>query len=485
MEKSGNLGVEKLSQYLYSKFLETGRNLSDELESSMDVIEAMKKIYKNVGSIEIINDNKIFPNLLHDFVPRNNDKVWISFRNPKVTAILSRFLDGSSWDIVEYERQIQLALRDLEENIRPRVSPYDARNLVMWTISSLGVEFNIEQASQKEIDKKKAKHFEDEKNYESALPIWLSYAKAGDAEALNRVAIFYSQGWAVNKDEKEAIKWFEESAGLGFSYGQYNLADYYMSGKFIPQDRNKAFELYHKAALQGLAEAQIKVGKYYEQGIGRIEKNLTDASKWYEKALNQGAKEIRIDLYYVYRDMNQMDKAFKIALELANESDSFMMCLVGFAYREGKGVKRDFSKAFEWFLKSATNGYEGGELLLGASYRDGKGIEQDFIKAKYWFEKSANQGNKHALFCLGDIFYKGQGGSKDLNKALEFYEKSEKLGFDKAKERVTHVRETLNSFEKLSDDSKNGNTLEIDRNDSCPCGSGKRFKNCHGQKSKS
>lgn len=143
MEKSGNLGVEKLSQYLYSKFLETGRNLSDELESSMDVIEAMKKIYKNVGSIEIINDNKIFPNLLHDFVPRNNDKVWISFRNPKVTAILSRFLDGSSWDIVEYERQIQLALRDLEENIRPRVSPYDARNLVMWTICSFGKELNL------------------------------------------------------------------------------------------------------------------------------------------------------------------------------------------------------------------------------------------------------------------------------------------------------------------------------------------------------
>ena len=176
---------------------------------------------------------------------------------------------------------------------------------------------------------------------------------------------------------------------------------------------------------------------------------------------------------------------FSDELLKANQGDSHSQLVVAKAYMSGEGVTQSNEKGFEWFLKSATNGYAGGELQLGASYRDGKGIEQDFIKAKYWFEKSANQGNKHALFCLGDIFYKGQGGSKDLNKALEFYEKSEKLGFDKAKERVTHVRETLNSFEKLSDDSKNGNTLEIDRNDSCPCGSGKRFKNCHGQKSKS
>lgn len=483
MEKSENLDTAQLSQYLNSMFIESGQNLSNVLKSSIEVVEAMKEIYRREDGYEILNDNRKFSSYLGDLLPQNRSYILKFFREPEVTSILTRFVNDSFWDNAEYEYQIQLAVRDLDKNVGKKVE--DAQTIVLWTISSLGVEFNIEQASQKEIDKKKAEHFEDEKNYESALPIWLSYAKAGDAEALNRVAIFYSQGWAVNKDEKEAIKWYEESAGLGFSYGQYNLADYYMSGKFIPQDRNKAFELYHKAALQGLAEAQIKVGKYYEQGIGRIEKNLTDASKWYEKALNQGAKEIRIDLYCVYRDMNQMDKAFKIALELANESDSIMMCLVGFAYKEGKGVKRDFSKAFEWFLKSATNGYAGGELLLGASYRDGKGIEQDFIKAKYWFEKSANQGNKHALFCLGDIFYKGQGGSKDLNKALEFYEKSEKLGFDKAKERVTHVRETLNSFEKLSDDSKNGNTLEIDRNDSCPCGSGKRFKNCHGQKSKS
>lgn len=73
----------------------------------------MKKIYLYAGSLEIIKDNKIFPNFLHDFIPRNTDGVWNAFRNSKVTSILSRFIDDGSWDNEEYERQIQLAVRIL------------------------------------------------------------------------------------------------------------------------------------------------------------------------------------------------------------------------------------------------------------------------------------------------------------------------------------------------------------------------------------
>lgn len=100
----------------------------------------MKKIYLYAGSLEIIKDNKIFPNFLHDFIPRNTDGVWNAFRNSKVTSILSRFIDDGSWDNEEYERQIQLAVRDIVESARPRIHPNDAQDLVMWTISSFGKE---------------------------------------------------------------------------------------------------------------------------------------------------------------------------------------------------------------------------------------------------------------------------------------------------------------------------------------------------------
>lgn len=117
MAKSENINMTQLSQYLNSKFMESGRSLSDEIENSEAVVDAMKKIYKRENGYEILKDNRRFLSYLRDFLPQNKSYILKFFGEPEVTSILMRFTEGSSWDNEEYERQIQLAIRDLDTNV--------------------------------------------------------------------------------------------------------------------------------------------------------------------------------------------------------------------------------------------------------------------------------------------------------------------------------------------------------------------------------
>ena len=62
-------------------------------------------------------------------------------------------------------------------------------------------------------------------------------------------------GRGVEKDLKEAAKWYRKAAEQGHAYGQYNLGDMYENGKGVEKDRDEARKWYGKAAAQGHEEA--------------------------------------------------------------------------------------------------------------------------------------------------------------------------------------------------------------------------------------
>ncbi|TLU81890.1 MAG: sel1 repeat family protein [Chlorobium sp.] len=76
-------------------------------------------------------------------------------------------------------------------------------------------------------------------------------AEKGNAQAQNKLGVFYEIGLNVNKDDVEAVRW------------------------------------YRLAAEQEYAEAQFNLGEMYEEGLG-VTKDEAIAKAWYEKACKNG-----------------------------------------------------------------------------------------------------------------------------------------------------------------------------------------------------
>ena len=78
---------------------------------------------------------------------------------------------------------------------------------------------------------------------------------------------------------------------------------------------------------------------------------------------------------------------------------------LGDCYYSGEGCDQNYTKAFEWFEKSAKLGSSFGMLNVGVFYDIGKGVTKDVNKAKEWYTKGAAKGYEQAQAALNDINY--------------------------------------------------------------------------------
>ncbi|WP_439259095.1 tetratricopeptide repeat protein [Lonepinella sp. BR2930] len=117
-------------------------------------------------------------------------------------------------------------------------------------------------------------------------------------------------------------------------------------------------------------------------------------------------------------------RPYSEVINCAKEGDLICQTEVGIAYREGNGVKQDYVKAKEWFLKSAKRGENNAQYRLGALYYMGWGVKQDYFKASEWFIKSANQGNVYAAHAIASMYYYGRGIERNKTKSKEWFTKS-------------------------------------------------------------
>lgn len=66
--------------------------------------------------------------------------------------------------------------------------------------------------------------------------------------------------------------------------------------------------------------------------------------------------------------------------------------ILGGMYYNGHGVKQDYKKAFEWYTKSANQGYGMAQFNLGVMYANGQGVKQNLHTANQWFAKACENG---------------------------------------------------------------------------------------------
>ena len=151
-------------------------------------------------------------------------------------------------------------------------------------------------------------------------------AEQGDARAQYNLGVMYDKGDGVEKDYREALKWYTKAAQQGDARAQNNLGVMYDNGDGVVQDYREALKWYTKAAQQGNAIAQNNLGLIYEKQGDAIPFYINDygfvpdnreAHKWFNLAAAQGNENARTNRDRVAQKMTpaQIAEAQRLARE--------------------------------------------------------------------------------------------------------------------------------------------------------------------------
>lgn len=101
---------------------------------------------------------------------------------------------------------------------------------------------------------------------------------------------------------------------------------------------------------------------------------------------------------------------FKLDMMLAKRGDPVEQFYLAGDYEEGRGVRKNLAKAFEWYSTAAKNRHSGAQFKLGEFYKNGWGTKADKKKALFWYKKAEQNGSRLAKEYLSKL---------ELNKQAE------------------------------------------------------------------
>lgn len=134
-----------------------------------------------------------------------------------------------------------------------------------------------------------------ERDYRDALRWFLMAAEQGDAFSQAHAGYMYEQGLGVARDEKIGAEWYAKAADQGHAWAQMSLGLMYVHGRGVPQDYTKAIFWLRNAADRNERRAQYNLGWAYESGTG-VPKDTLQAIAWYSKAADAGEPQARARL---------------------------------------------------------------------------------------------------------------------------------------------------------------------------------------------
>ncbi|MFM7844116.1 MAG: tetratricopeptide repeat protein, partial [Planctomycetota bacterium] len=169
-------------------------------------------------------------------------------------------------------------------------------------------------------------------------------------------------------------EWLKQ-AERGNPIGQLFVGRCYQEGLVVEPDANVALEWLKKSANNGNSFAQVAIAFGYSDGIGGMERNVSESLRWNTLAAEQG--------------------------------NSTAMRNIGFLYTEGIQGKPELDKALDWFRKAAEAGNTAAMRKVADFYRSGTGVEKDEAEAEKWVARALAAGDVWLIGKkLGDEFGK-------------------------------------------------------------------------------
>ena len=227
----------------------------------------------------------------------------------------------------------------------------------------------------------------------------------------------------------------DKCISLGNIEAMKKLGKIYEDGKIVTKDVISAFKLYIKAIKNGDTSLYAKIGDMYKDGIG-VKPDVTSAFKLYNKALENGDTSVHVKIEDMYKNgigVTQLNKHICIPNQegiyktLINcNKDKLDYVKLGNMYENGDGVKKDYNKAFNYYMEGLKNGDNNAHFYLGNMYENGLGITADPTEA-YGQYNNAIGINAMAHAKLGNMLENGRGVEKNLTRAVKQY----KLGIQR------------------------------------------------------
>lgn len=131
------------------------------------------------------------------------------------------------------------------------------------------------------------------KEHADSFAILLEAANRGESVAQTTLGKMYSDGENVDRDDNEAVAWWQKAAALGNAAAQLNMAWAYSNGRGVPNDDAEAANWLKKAAAQGDVRAYLRLADLYETGRG-VTKSEKDALTNYRKAADLGDRSAKV-----------------------------------------------------------------------------------------------------------------------------------------------------------------------------------------------
>lgn len=225
-------------------------------------------------------------------------------------------------------------------------------------------------------------------DFTTAFKEWKPYADKGNSGAQYSIGLLYRDGKGVQKDDKEALAFFQKAAEQGHADAQLLVGTYYAAGRIVAHDDKKSAFWFRKAAEQGLVKAQYLLAGYYINGMG-VPQNDAEGAAWYRKAAEQGDVPSETALGQMYasgrgldRDFQQAAMWYRKAAEQGNADAQYAL-----AYRLQLGglgdlvipkvndVPRDYEQAIFWLRKASAQKHAGAQLQMGIAYSNGWGVQ--------------------------------------------------------------------------------------------------------------
>lgn len=271
------------------------------------------------------------------------------------------------------------------------------------------------------------------KDYPKALQQCADLAKAGQAGCQMLLGQLYKYGWAVERDQGEAVKWMTKAADQGQVAAIENLADSYRLGWGVPQDFAKAMALFKTAAANGNTWAMSGIGTLHRLGQG-VAKNPQEGLRWTRQAAEQGnpsAQAILADLYRRGDSVERSpDEAFQWALKSSKQDWPSGHNVLGLLLRDGVGVRRDSQRAIELFRMAAqSNRVPIAFANLAGMHYDAIGVPVNYDEAYKWAAEGVKVNEPNCMAILAGVYRRGaRQAAANPALALEWATKSTALG---------------------------------------------------------
>ena len=106
-------------------------------------------------------------------------------------------------------------------------------------------------------------------------------------------------------------------------------------------------------------------------------------------------------------EANKFEAAYHELWPAARSGNADAEELIGIMYAMGLGVKQDYRRAFDWYLRSAMKGHPGAQSGVGWYYELGLGMPQkDLVRAYMWYVLSAIGGDPDAAISQEEVVKK-------------------------------------------------------------------------------